>query len=87
MTNFTLGHSVGDRGLIPDLNGVNCLVSEGFPEQQRVAFGCAQAGTLPAARTGDVALALVLGQIAVRLGPSRAARSCDESRNPKAIRP
>jgi anti-anti-sigma factor len=44
VTEYTLGHVTGCRGLILDLRGLNFFATEGFPALHRVAVCCARAG-------------------------------------------
>jgi anti-anti-sigma factor len=44
LTDYTLGHTTGCRGLILDLRGLDFFATEGFPALHRISVGCARAG-------------------------------------------
>jgi anti-anti-sigma factor len=45
LTEYTLGHATGCRGLVVDLRGLDFFATEGFPALHRISVGCAHAGT------------------------------------------
>jgi anti-anti-sigma factor len=53
LTEYTLGHLTGCRGLIIDLSGLNFFGTEGFSALHRVSVCCARAGICWVAVTSD----------------------------------
>jgi anti-anti-sigma factor len=45
LTEYTLGHMTGHRGLILDLRGVEFFGAEGFSAMLRISVNCARVGT------------------------------------------
>src|SRR4029077_13662173 len=53
LTEYTLGHLMGCRGLILDLRGLDFFGTEGFSALHRVSVCCARAGTGWAVVSGE----------------------------------